>query len=292
MWVIRHGDCTVYLLGTYHVSKWPTPPWFTGRLERAFTQSQELWLETSGEEVGLGASGGARSIGHGSLSGLPPPTRVGQGDHFYFAPARPEADASPSLAAQLSAAEKARLVSVASSLSLSPSSVESMKPGAALIYLSAVQLLRSGYKPAFGVDAVLQQKAEARGELVRGLETDASQEKLFPWFFSDAGGDKLKQLRRYLNNYPRQLWNTDRKLREWFAGHLIGTTTENTATANSAPEIYALLIAARNVNFAHQIEARLKTSGVVFVAVGVAHLVGPDSVVDLLRRDAIAVKRY
>lgn len=49
MWVIRHRDCTVYLLGTIHATKWRTPPWFTGRLARAFSASQELWLETTDE---------------------------------------------------------------------------------------------------------------------------------------------------------------------------------------------------------------------------------------------------
>jgi uncharacterized protein YbaP (TraB family) len=45
-----------------------------------------------------------------------------------------------------------------------------------------------------------------------------------------------------------------------------------------APELHRVLLADRNAAWAKAIAERLKGSGVSFVAVGAAHLVGPDAV--------------
>ena len=56
-----------------------------------------------------------------------------------------------------------------------------------------------------------------------------------------------------------------------------------------APAAYARLVVARNRRWVGEIEALLKRPGRTFAVVGVGHLVGPDSVPALLRRDGVAV---
>ena len=48
----------------------------------------------------------------------------------------------------------------------------------------------------------------------------------------------------------------------------------------------------RNENWAGQIEAMLKGSGVHFVAVGAGHIVGPDNLLDCLKLRGIEATRY
>ena len=60
-------------------------------------------------------------------------------------------------------------------------------------------------------------------------------------------------------------------------------------TKRDTPGVYQRLLVARNRRFAARIEAMLQGSGRAFVVVGVGHLVGPDSVPALLRRDGVAV---
>ncbi len=58
------------------------------------------------------------------------------------------------------------------------------------------------------------------------------------------------------------------------------------------PELYHRLIADRNARFADRLATLPKGQGVVFVAIGAAHLVGPDSVqADLAKLGCAAVRQ-
>ena len=59
------------------------------------------------------------------------------------------------------------------------------------------------------------------------------------------------------------------------------------------PELYDRLLVKRNQGFAHAIAALLKdpTTGTVFVAVGAAHLAGPDSVQKMLEKQGFTIVR-
>jgi uncharacterized protein YbaP (TraB family) len=54
--------------------------------------------------------------------------------------------------------------------------------------------------------------------------------------------------------------------------------------------VHEAVILSRNRAWAEQIEHRLEGSGRIFIAVGAAHLIGEDSVVDLLRARGVAVE--
>ena len=48
MWVVKDADSTIYLLGTFHLTK-PDMHWRSDKIEAAFKDSSELWLEASGD---------------------------------------------------------------------------------------------------------------------------------------------------------------------------------------------------------------------------------------------------
>ena len=57
------------------------------------------------------------------------------------------------------------------------------------------------------------------------------------------------------------------------------------------PKLYQLLLVQRNQAWATQIAAMLQQPGTVFIAVGAAHLAGPDSVQAQLQKLGIEVVR-
>src|SRR5688500_14767515 len=54
MWVVKDADSTIYLLGTFHLIK-PDMNWRSDKIDAAFKDSDELWLEASpnGDEAAL-----------------------------------------------------------------------------------------------------------------------------------------------------------------------------------------------------------------------------------------------
>jgi uncharacterized protein YbaP (TraB family) len=59
-----------------------------------------------------------------------------------------------------------------------------------------------------------------------------------------------------------------------------------------APGVYQRLIVQRNIAWSEKIAGMLKGSGVQQIAVGAAHLVGPDSVQAQLAKRGIKAERY
>jgi hypothetical protein len=58
----------------------------------------------------------------------------------------------------------------------------------------------------------------------------------------------------------------------------------------AGPEAYGALITARNARWAQDIERLMAGEGKVFVAVGAAHLMGPDSLAKMLRDKGFTVE--
>ena len=59
----------------------------------------------------------------------------------------------------------------------------------------------------------------------------------------------------------------------------------------ASPELKAALLDRRNANWSRWIEQRMAKPGSVLIAVGAGHLAGPDSVLELLKRDGYKVQR-
>jgi hypothetical protein len=59
-----------------------------------------------------------------------------------------------------------------------------------------------------------------------------------------------------------------------------------------APTVYEKLLVQRNIAWAQKIEQILKGSGVHAIAVGAAHLAGPDSLQIQLAKRGIKVEKY
>jgi uncharacterized protein YbaP (TraB family) len=261
LWEAQAGPGTVYLFGTVHLLK-KDLAWRTPKIEAAFAASHELWLEI--KEVG------------DPMALRPLVLKYGY-------------DRDHPLSSKLSDEDKALLAKDAAALGLPLSALEPMRPWLAAITLSIGPMTKAGYDPESGVDLALKTKARARHERIRTFETAEQQLR----YFADLSPEsELAFLHQTLKDFDLDLKEMDEVAGEWADGDVDGIDKGMLADMRKeAPVLYELLMKKRNEAMADQIAARLARGGTIFVAVGAAHLAGPDSIQAALERRGIHVKR-
>lgn len=259
LWVIRDADSTLYLFGTVHFLR-PSTVWESSRVTAAFEASDVLVLEVADPN---------------DQSAVVPLVQ-----QYGMSPDRP-------LSSLLTEAELARLDAAARTLGAEAAQLDSLRPWLAGVMLSSSVLLRAGYEPGSGADMILRQRALAAGMPVLGLETAEDQVRMLAGFPEEG---QLTFLRRTLADYDNALVTPDRMVDAWVAGD-IGTVEALAVTAlrNESELVYQQVLVERNTRWADQIEAVLEGSGTAFIAVGVLHLAGDDSVQAILRSRGIEV---
>lgn len=276
MWVIKDKDSTIYLTGTVHMLP-PDVQWRSPRLDKAMKDSTELWLE------------------------LPMPSR--QEDMIrQYGPMMMKHMMSFNrpLSSLLTDEEKAQLAAAIERAKLPESTgkgLDMMKPWAVTLMLGVGPLMASGFDPESGIDLNLAKIAEDQGDAIKGFETFEQQMMML------AGGteeEQLAALRIAIAQPPEDIEKLQKTSETAFAGWAKGDTKPvedmvaemKTDPASMSGMAADVILDNRNENWAGQIEERLKGSGVSFIAVGAAHLVGPTSVQERLKLRGIEAKRY
>lgn len=128
------------------------------------------------------------------------------------------------------------------------------------------------------VDSVFEEEAKAKGYKVEYLESALSQIEKMNSLPDQKVADLLCEL---LNNLATAHKDVDRMLEAYKAGDTaaLGKSTEK--DKKKIPGMYESLLLNRNKNWIPKIEAAIK-QGKCFIAVGVAHLLGKDSVIRML----------
>lgn len=279
MWVIKDADSTIYLTGTVHMLP-PDVEWRSARLDKAIDDATELWLElpmpTSQEEM-------ARQYGPMMM-------------RHMFSFNRP-------LSSLLTDEEEAQLAAAIERAELPPdmaAGFEMMKPWAVTLMLGVGPLVASGFDPESGIDINIARIAEDQGDAIKGFETFEQQMEML------AGGteeEQLEALRAVIAAPPEATDDMLEQSEKAFAGWARGEVQPvedlvmqmRTAGSND-PSMAGLSVETmldnRNEDWAEQIEELLAGEGTSFIAVGAAHLVGPNSVQDYLNQRGIEAKRY
>lgn len=166
--------------------------------------------------------------------------------------------------------------------------IQRMKPWLAAVSITAPALKAAGFDPELGIDKYFFDKAKKQGLERRGLETVAYQFERF-----DQMPLPLQEtmLRAVIADIDTQLSNVKTIADAWLAGDvgalerlLLGAFTET-------PELADRLLVERNRNWVEPVEKCLREKTGCFVVVGAAHLVGPNSLVDLLRKKGYVVEQ-
>lgn len=174
------------------------------------------------------------------------------------------------------------------SLGIPPSNVKKMKPWFLSITLSGIVLQRSGYDTQAGIEQHVYRAVNERDERVEvaGLETIDEQIEMF----ASMGEDDPNEYMYYtLKNLSESVAQIDRITEAWKAGNVQAIANLMNEGMEEYPEFRERLLTRRNENWIAPIEALMKEDQRILVVVGVGHLVGEDSVVDLLREKGYTV---
>jgi uncharacterized protein len=262
MWRIADEDSEIWLFGSVHLLpenvNWDGPRW-----QAAFAAADEFVTETDASaDAALAFPQLAAQYGT-----LP------EGEH---------------LSEWLSAEDRERLRRATALTGLDPESLDGLRPWLVALQLSYGYAQRVGHRSDLGVESVLAARARAEGKQLSFLETPEEQVRILADL---APEDEARFLSVTLRQIEEEA-DTMRVLdRAWARGD---TATLDRALSQEWDEagaaVHEAVIHRRNRAWADEIERRLAGSGRIFIAVGAAHLIGDDSVVDLLRTRGVEVE--
>ncbi len=262
MWVIRDKDSTIYLIGTMHLLRHETE-WDASKVKKTVSESSELWLEVADID-----------------------------DQASVAPiiAQYGIDREKTLSSKLNARQQEKLAKLAATYGVPLASLEPMKPWMAALMFAVLPLQKAGYDPNAGIDRLLKAQAEKEGDKIYGFETAEEQVR----FFAELPeAEQIAFLEETLGDAEKGMAQLEKLAKAWIDGdnETIGNILVN-EFKKEAPAVYEKFLVQRNIAWSEKIAEILKGSGVQQIAVGAAHLAGPDSLQVQLAKRGIKVERY
>ena len=262
LWAIRDADSTMYFYGTIHLRK-AGAPWGGPAAERALAEAQEVWTEVEIDPVR-----------DAELQGV-----VGRMGY----------DTTRTLSSLMTPARAAQLKTAATSIGVPVTALDAMKPWLASLTISVVPMVKAGYDPAAGVDHGIDRVARAAGKHMRWFETGEQQIQFMAGF---ADPLQLEMLYDSMDDVGKGTALIQRMEAAWEIGDDRTLAQDMVADMRRAyPELHDVMLKQRNAAWAEVLAREMAGSGVDFIAVGAAHLVGPDSVLALMRARGFTVQR-
>jgi hypothetical protein len=168
------------------------------------------------------------------------------------------------------------------------SMLDGFEPWLIAVTIMDLGMRRLGFRADRGVEQYLLGKARAHGKPVLGLETVETQIAVFD-------GLALSEQQALLEQALTELASADEVMTAlvdaWRSGELEPLAQTLMVEFAEFPELYDALVVERNKSWITELE-RLLTDGTDYlVVVGALHLVGQDSVIDLLRARGFSVTR-
>ncbi len=260
LWKVQGQSNVVYLLGSIHLLKPENYP-LAAPLESAFSNSPVAVFETDVEKM------------------EDPQVQI-------KLMTKAQLPAGETLQQHLSAQTYAAFANQASQSGLPMEMLQSMKPAMAAMLLSIVELTKLGADPVNGVDKYFADRALKAGKQLIGLETVDFQIDLMTSFSPDEDEvvmtTSLKDLAKNKEKYADIL-------AAWQTGDSAAIEKLLNEALQEAPSIFKRLLTDRNNSWVPKIEELLRGGKNAIVIVGVAHLVGDDGLVELLKKKGLQV---
>lgn len=249
MWVIRDADSTLYLYGTIHLLK-AGEEWGGPAAKEAIAKASEIWTE-----IEIDPTKDAQMQGLVMQLGLDP---------------------SRKLSERIDPAYKPLLQQVVTRAGMQPAAVDMMRPWLAGVTFSVIPMMQAGYSPDAGVDRQIDAFGDANGKTMRWFESAEEQLRFLSGLSEPV---QMQLLQESLKEFERGAVVLDAMAGAWRQGDTDGLgAIVVTQMKKEYPELYDVILTQRNKRWADVLAEELKGSGVDFVAVGAAHLLGPDSV--------------
>lgn len=261
LWQVSSEKGALFLLGTVHLLK-PGTHTVSPAAEAAFEQAQTILLELDLDEAESPAS--LQLFARKALL---------QGETL-------EAKVSPETLAL--AIEKTE------AMGLPFDRIRNLKPWSLGLSLTLFKLQTLGFDPEHGVDRYYFDQGKQAGKKMGALETMEYQLDLF-----DGMSDRLQEefLVQTLGELDQLGEETEQLVQAWSGGDVEVLDELMQKSFQDYPNLYQRLVVDRNRNWVLRIEPLLERPGTTLVVVGALHLVGADSVVELLKQQGYAVKQ-
>ncbi len=260
--VAKEGKPVAWLVGSVHLLKgdaYPLPDVF----DKAFSESGTLV-----EEIDLGAAADPAAA-------LPLAAKA------LFTDGR-------TLRGLLDRETYASIEAKAAAAGLPLVMLDRMKPWLVAMTLAVPALRSAGFDPALGIDRHFYDRAMAEKRPVRGLETAAYQIERLDGLPMSV---QVDMLRAVLADVDTQVAAVAQIVEAWKSGDVTALDRLLLKEFRESPEVYQRLLVERNHAWAPKIAACAAERAPCLVVVGGAHLVGPDSVVALLRQAGFSVEQ-
>jgi len=263
LWKIRSETNTVYVLGSLHFAKREIYP-LHERIENAFDQSNFLVVEANVNDIG--------KVDVQKLAG----------SALY--------PADDTLAKHLSAETYERVKKETGALGIPVELINKQRPWFLSMTLVALESLKLGFDPDYGIDKYFLKKAEGKKKILE-LESFDYQIELLSNLSDREQELFLIYTLKDLNIMEQEL---DRLTRAWSTGDTKGMEsilTRSLSEDKTLSPIYEKLVYERNKKMASKIGDFLKAKEAYFVIVGAGHLVGNEGIIELLKRDGYRVEQ-
>lgn len=262
MWRVESPAGEVTLLGSIHLLR-PGTHWLEGKVAEAAFAAETLTLEinkTPEVETRIQQLTMERGIYHDG-------GRLDQ-------------------AVPASVYDKAK--GIAAQLGIPEATFRQFRPWAASLMIGVGTVMKLGFDPELGVDETLSRRLSARGVPVRGLE---SAEQVIDVLARHESEIQVEMLRQSVRDYDQAEKLLDELTAAWGRGDVETLDRLLHANVRSVPEFHRAVMTERNENWLPQIKQLIATPGNHLLVVGVGHLVGRDSVIELLEREGYEITR-
>ena len=262
LWSIKTQSNKIFLLGSIHVLKQETYP-LDPTIEKAYASSERIIFETD-------------------IAAMQDPAMQAKMLELGMFPAE------HSLFENIARDTRQQLEKKIGALGLPLEAFSRFKPWFVALTLTTLELQRLGYNLQYGIDVYFFGKARSGGKEIGFLEPPEYQIDLLGNMANKDQNDFLKQTLK------------DLELISELAGDLVNSWKSGDAdklhellhkSFKDYPNLNDRLLIQRNRKWVKEVEAAMRQNKNVLFVVGAGHLVGPESVVDLLRKNGHAVKQ-
>jgi uncharacterized protein len=259
VWIVHGPHATVVLFGSVHLLA-PGVDWEPQALKDALAKADDLWFEIP---ISPADSLAAQQIA--IKRGLLPEGQT--------------------LSAELTPADRDQLAKAAVICGLSLPLLDRLRPWYADLALSVASTKLADAGSDTGVEQIL---SAANPTLKRQAFETVTQQ--IGYLADVSEKDQIDSLRETMGEVKDGAAYYQRMVDAWLAGDVKALRKEALEPMlKEAPGEYRALLVDRNKRWIAPIEQRLAGRGEAVMVVGAAHLIGPDSVVALLRRDGFRV---
>jgi uncharacterized protein YbaP (TraB family) len=262
LWKVAGTKGSVFLFGSFHLLP-EGVKWRTAAVDRALNEAAVVVFETDL----AGAQDPQVSQALIAKHGLLPPGQT--------------------LDSVLSPSARAELDKTATDLGVPTLALAPLRPWLAAVTLAVQFVLSQGFDPSNGVERQVMTWAKENGKSLAVLETNESQLRVFADLTREQEIALLAVTLRQLRETPKMLGDM---LAAYRKGDLAALEKALNLGFDDFPVLRKRILKDRHEKWLPQIEKMIADRRSHLIVVGAAHLVGPDSVIAMLRAKGVKVE--